>query len=323
MTEEKLSYKSAGVDIDAGEQAVELMKNFTRETFNSNVLNNIGGFGGFYSLKDFQDMQEPVLVGSTDGVGTKLMVAFDLDRHDTVGIDLVAMSVNDLICCGATPLFFLDYIATGKMIPDKMAAIVKGIADGCKQADCALIGGETAEMPDMYRENEYDLAGFAVGIVDKQQIIDGSKIKENDLVVALSSSGLHSNGYSLARKALGQQYAEEMLTPTRIYVKDIKKLLAQNLQINGIANITGGGIIEKLGRIIPDGLTAIIDKNSWTVPEIFHKIAARGIAEREMYRTFNMGVGMCLVVAPEDADKIQNGFIIGKISSGQVKVELC
>jgi len=318
-----LTYKNSGVDIDAGEEAVKLMKGYTKSTFTPDVLSNIGGFGGFLRLSDIKEYEDPVLVGSTDGVGTKLMIAFDLDKHDTVGIDLVAMSVNDLICCGAKPLFFLDYIATGKMIPEKMANIVKGIAQGCQQSNCALIGGETAEMADMYKDDEYDLAGFAVGIVDHAKIIDGSKIKSGDIVVGLTSSGLHSNGYSLARKALGKDEAKSMLTPTRIYVKEIKDILDSNIEVTGIANITGGGIIEKLGRIIPDGLTAEIKLNSWKTPDIFKKIEAKGIEKNEMYHTFNMGIGMCIVVAKENADKIKDGIFIGEIVNGEKRVTLC
>jgi phosphoribosylformylglycinamidine cyclo-ligase len=319
-----VTYKEAGVDIEAGNQAVELMKKYTRSTFNESVLGNIGGFGGFFELLDIKNYQEPVLVGSTDGVGTKLMIAFAENRHDTVGIDLVAMSVNDLICSGAKPLFFLDYIATGKMIPEKMATLVKGIADGCKQAGCALIGGETAELPGMYKPDEYDLAGFAVGIIEKKKIIDGRQIQAGDLVVGWRSSGLHSNGYSLARKVLGNEDARELLTPTKIYVQEVLTLVKKNLPLHGIANITGGGIIEKLGRIIPDNLTAEIDIHSWEHPAIFQKIQKKGqLPDAEIFRTLNMGIGMTLVVPPAIASQIPEGIIIGKITSGKQRVVLC
>jgi phosphoribosylformylglycinamidine cyclo-ligase len=266
-------------------------------------------------------MKEPIIVSSTDGVGTKLKLAFALDSHDTVGIDLVAMSVNDLICCGAKPLFFLDYVAIQKLEPVRVAAIVKGIAEGCKQSDCALIGGETAEMTDMYAAGEYDLAGFAVGIVDKPKIIDGSKIKAGDVLVGLASSGIHSNGYTLARKALDESFYKEMLIPTRIYAKEVAHVIKKKVKVHGISHITGGGMPLKLGRIIPDGLQAEVDSSTWKPLPIFNSIQERGnVDKQEMFRTFNMGIGLVFVVPAQEAKKIPNGIVIGKIVKGKEKV---
>ena len=333
-----LDYKKAGVDIDAGNKAVELIKNDVQSTFSPEVMTGLGGFGGLFK-PDLSKYKNPVLVSGTDGVGTKLKLAFKLDLHSTIGIDLVAMSVNDILAQGAQPLFFLDYLATGKLEPEKTAEIVKGIAAGCKQAGAALIGGETAEMAGFYQPGEYDLAGFAVGIVDQDQIITGEEIKAGDLVIGLKSDGLHSNGFTLARAALfekaGFDYTaevegleknlgEELLRPTKIYVKTVLALL-EKYKIKGIAHITGGGLIENLPRILPDDLRAEIQKNSWQPQQIFKLIQEAGeIAEKEMYRTFNMGIGMTLVINKEDKDKIlgelkkmgEEACLIGEIKAG-------
>lgn len=307
-----ISYREAGVDIDAGNKTVELIKEHVQSTNIPGVLTGIGGFGGLFALTG--DYREPVLVSSTDGVGTKLKVAFELDRHDTIGIDLVAMCVNDILVQGAKPLFFLDYLAVGKLYPEKAAEIVKGIAEGCRQAGCALIGGETAEMPGLYAENHYDLAGFAVGIVERSKIIDGSQVKAGDRLIGLASSGLHSNGYSLARKVLFDEdhkhprdgmidfhyVREELLVPTKIYVPYILPLL-EKFTIKAMAHITGGGLVENLPRVFPSHLDAEIDRDSWYIPPIFDLIAQKGpVSPEEMYRTFNMGIGFVLIVSPED-----------------------
>lgn len=288
---EKATYKDSGVDVDAGNRAVELMKGHVSSTFRPGVLGNFGGFGGFFEL-DVKKYREPILVSGTDGVGTKLKIAFMMDRHDTIGIDGVAMCVNDILVNGAEPLFFLDYIALGKLVPQKVADIVKGVSDGCKMAGCALLGGETAEMPGMYDKDEYDLAGFAVGVVDKTKIIDGSSIKENDIVIGIASSGLHSNGYSLARKVFfeignlspkdyieefGKTLGEEILRPTKIYSKVVKSLKGFN--IHGMAHITGGGLTENLPRVLPEGLEAKINKGSWEIPPVFDVIQKIGCVE--------------------------------------------
>ncbi|HEY3346466.1 MAG TPA: phosphoribosylformylglycinamidine cyclo-ligase [Nitrospirota bacterium] len=335
---EKLTYKSAGVDIDAGNRFVEKIKPFVKSTFRPEVLTDIGGFGGLFGLKG--DYKEPVLVSGTDGVGTKLRVAFMADRHDTVGIDLVAMSVNDILVTGAEPLFFLDYFATGKLDPDKQADVVKGVAEGCRQAGCALLGGETAEMPGFYSEGEYDLAGFAVGVVDKSKIINGSTIKPGDAIVGLYSSGLHSNGYSLARKVffeaaglkidsfvpeLGKTVADELLTPTRIYVKNALAL-AKEFNVKGFAHITGGGITENFPRILPEGCRASIDRSSWTPLPVFSFMQEKGRIEAdEMYRDFNMGLGLMAVVPAEEAERFANAAndmgetakVVGTIIAGE------
>jgi len=338
------TYKEAGVDVTAGYKAVELMKSHIRKTMRPGVLEEIGGFGGLFSLENI-NIKKPVLVSGTDGVGTKLKIAFLMDRHDTVGIDCVAMCANDVVCCGAQPLFFLDYIATGKLVPEKVEQIVKGVTDGCVQAGCALIGGETAEMPGFYPEDEYDLAGFVVGIVDRDRIIDGSTIREGDLLVGLASSGLHSNGFSLVRKVLnpgrenlgeflerlGKTLGEELLTPTRIYVKTILSLIEKH-GIKGIANITGGGFIENIPRVIPEGLGAVIHKGSWEVLPIFHLIREMGdIPEKDMYNTFNMGISMVLAVSPDEADDVirsaeqlgEKAFVIGEIIKGGERITIC
>ena len=328
------SYAAAGVDITAGYRAVELMKSHIARTMTSGVCSDVGGFGGLFEL-DTTGIEKPVLVSGTDGVGTKLKLAFLMDKHDTVGIDCVAMCVNDIICCGAKPLFFLDYIACGKNIPERIASIVSGVAEGCVQSGAALIGGETAEMPGFYPVDEYDLAGFSVGVVDKSKILDPSTMKAGDVVIALPSSGVHSNGFSLVRKVFdvensdikssreelgGKSIGETLLTPTKIYVKPVLALLEQ-VKVKGISHITGGGFYENIPRSIPDGLGAVIERNAVRVLPIFDLIAKEGnISERDMFNTFNMGVGMSIVVAREDAEKAveilkangEDAYVIGK-----------
>ena len=331
------SYKAAGVDVTAGYESVELMKEHVAKTRIPGVLDSIGGFGGLFA-PEVAGMKKPVLVSGTDGVGTKIKLAFLVDKHDTVGIDCVAMCVNDVICAGAKPLFFLDYIACGKNVPEKIAEIVKGVSEGCVQAGCALIGGETAEHPGLMPEDEYDLAGFTVGIVDEEKIIDKASVKEGDVIVGLPSSGIHSNGFSLIRKVfdiehadlsayedrLGKSLGETLLTPTVIYVKPVLKLL-EEVQVHSLAHITGGGFYENLPRAFGENLNACIRKGSWQMPPIFPLIQEVGeIPEHDMYNTFNMGIGMCAIVAPEDAEKAvkvlnDNGIkasIIGTITSG-------
>ncbi|MDD2573385.1 MAG: phosphoribosylformylglycinamidine cyclo-ligase [Firmicutes bacterium] len=339
---DRMTYRGSGVDIDAGARAVDLMKEHIRKTHTPGVLGGIGGFGGVFR-PDLTGYKDPVLVSGTDGVGTKLKIAFMMDKHDTVGIDCVAMCVNDIACMGARPLFFLDYIAIGKLVPGKVADIVKGISEGCCQAGCALIGGETAEMPNFYSPGEYDLAGFAVGIADRDDIIDGSRIREGDLLVGLPSSGLHSNGYSLARKVLFEKegmtaetyveelgciLGEELIKPTRIYVKQVSKAV-ETAYIKGIVHITGGGFNENIPRIIPEGLKADVYMGGWEVPQVFGYIQKRGgIEEEEMYRTFNMGIGLVMAVAPDQSDLLLEGLkddgasVIGRISRGIGGVEL-
>ena len=319
MGEKKsVTYKDAGVDIDAGNRFVQMIKPLVKATTRPEVLTDIGGFGGLFSLNS-DKYKKPTLVASTDGVGTKLKIAFMADKHDTVGIDLVAMCVNDIVVQGAEPLFFLDYLATGKLSPEKAVEIVKGISEGCVQAGCALIGGETAEMPGMYGDGEYDLAGFTVGVVDNDRIIDGSSITVGDKLIGLASSGLHSNGYSLARKVcfenlglsidsfvpeLGKPLGEALLTPTRIYVKTILNLL-RDFQIKGMAHITGGGLLENIPRVLPRHCRAVIHRNSWEIPPIFQLLREGGnIDEIEMHRTFNNGIGMVLVVPERDVEDI-------------------
>ena len=335
MDETKITYKDAGVDIDAGNTFVKMIKPLVKATSRPEVLADIGGFGGLFSL-NMGKYKHPVLVSGTDGVGTKLKVAFMSDRHDTIGIDLVAMCVNDIIVQGAEPLFFLDYLATAKLDPVKAASIIKGVADGCIQAGCALIGGETAEMPGFYTGEEYDMAGFAVGVVEREKIIDGSSITVGNHLIGLASSGLHSNGYSLARKVilermglglndeipgLGKTVADELLTPTRIYVRSVMNLL-RDFNVSGIAHITGGGLLENIPRVLPNGCKAVIRKESWQVPEIFQIIQRGGnIEEAEMFRTFNCGIGMVLVVPEREADDImirlsglnETAFHIGEV----------
>lgn len=334
----KWTYKDAGVDVESGYRAVNLMKEHILKTHTPQVIGGIGSFAGLYAL-DIENIKSPVLVSGTDGVGTKLQLAFLLDKHDTIGIDCVAMCVNDIVCQGARPMFFLDYLATGKLEPEKAATIVSGIAHGCLESGCALIGGETAEMPGFYREDEYDLAGFVVGIVDREKIIDGSGIEEGDVIIGLESSGVHSNGYSLIRKlvieeeyrlddyndTLGVTIGEELLKPTRIYVKPILKAL-RSYAIKGIAHITGGGFIENIPRILPDGVGAIIKEGSWPVKPIFQLISRWGnIGKLDMFNTFNMGIGMVVVCQALDADGLIRLFsdqgypahIIGRIEKGR------
>lgn len=336
------SYADAGVDITAGYKAVELMKAHIAKTVTAGVCSDVGGFGGLFEL-DVKGYEHPVLVSGTDGVGTKLKLAFLADRHSTVGIDCVAMCVNDIICCGAKPLFFLDYIACGKNVPERIAKIVEGVADGCVLSGAALIGGETAEMPGFYPENEYDLAGFAVGVVDKKDILDNSSMAEGDVMIALPSSGVHSNGFSLVRKVFdvencdlsapreelgGESLGEALLTPTKIYVKPMLALFGQ-VRVKGVSHITGGGFYENIPRSIPNGLGAEIRKENIRVLPIFDLIAKTGnIPERDMFNTFNMGVGMSIVVSPEDAEKAlsilrENGedaYVIGRIVKSDDKV---
>ncbi|MBQ4338383.1 MAG: phosphoribosylformylglycinamidine cyclo-ligase [Clostridia bacterium] len=336
------SYAAAGVDITAGYKAVELMKTHIARTLSGGALSDIGGFGGLFEL-DMTGITKPVLVSGTDGVGTKLKLAFLMDKHDTVGIDCVAMCVNDIICCGAKPLFFLDYIACGKNYPEKIAQIVAGVAEGCVQSGCSLIGGETAEMPGFYPVDEYDLAGFSVGVVDKSKVLDNSKIKEGDAVIALPSSGVHSNGFSLVRKVFdvensdikspvaelgGKSIGETLLTPTKIYVKPILALI-EEVTVKAVSHITGGGFYENIPRSIPDGFGAKIKKSDIRILPIFDLIAKTGnIDERDMFNTFNMGVGMSVVVNAEDADKAvevlqANGidaYVMGEIIKSDEKV---
>ncbi len=318
MEEKKLTYKDAGVDTKEGERAVSLMKEHVKRTFNENVLTGLGSFGSLFQINVSQ-MKQPVLVSGTDGVGTKLKIAFLMDKHDTVGIDCVAMCVNDVLCQGATPLFFLDYIATGKVKAEKIADIVKGIADGCAQGGSALVGGETAEMPDFYSEGEYDMAGFSVGIVDKDKIITGANVAEGNVIVQIASSGIHSNGYSLVRKVffdkmqmdvkdyveeLGMTLGEALLTPTKIYANACNAVLPK-FDVNGIVHITGGGFFENIPRILPEGLAAKITLGTWEVPAIFPYIQKCGnIETKEMYSTYNMGAGMMMFVNAEDADAV-------------------
>ena len=338
------SYAAAGVDITAGYKAVELMKNHIARTISGGALSDIGGFGGLYEL-DIEKFKKPVLVSGTDGVGTKLKLAFLMDKHNTVGIDCVAMCVNDIICCGAKPLFFLDYIACGKNYPEKIASIVEGVSEGCVQSGCSLIGGETAEMPGFYPVDEYDLAGFSVGVVDKEKVIDNKTMVPGDIIIALPSSGVHSNGFSLVRKVFdvensdikspvdsldGKSIGETLLTPTKIYVKPVLNLI-EKVKVKGISHITGGGFYENIPRSIPDGLGAVIEKNRIRILPIFDLISKTGnINERDMFNTFNMGVGMSIVVAKEDAetalqilkDNNEEAYIIGEIVSSDEKIKL-
>ena len=343
--DDKLTYKSSGVDVEAGYKAVKLMKEHVKRTEIPGIMGNLGSFGGFFA-PDFNDYSNPILVSGTDGVGTKLQIAFMMDKHDTIGIDCVAMCVNDIVCHGAKPLFFLDYIGTGKLNPQRASDIVKGICDGCVESFCALIGGETAEMPGFYNEEEYDLAGFAVGIVDKEKVINGSQVAKGDIIIGLPSSGIHSNGYSLVRKLffeindykvdsrfpeLPKILGDELLTPTRIYVKTILKLLRQ-YEIKGIAHITGGGFIENIPRTIPNGLMGRIELGSWPVLPIFNLMGRLGkIEEYVLFNTFNMGIGLVLIVDRLSVDDIMNSlktmnekaYVIGDIVDGRGGIELC
>ena len=335
------SYREAGVNIEAGYEGVKLMKKHVERTLIPGVVSDIGGFGGLFA-PDLSGMAEPVLVSGTDGVGTKLRIAQLLDKHDTVGIDCVAMCVNDIICCGAKPLFFLDYIAIGKNEPEKVAAIVSGVAEGCVQSGCALIGGETAEHPGMMAADDYDLAGFSVGLVDKSKVVDHSAMKAGDVIIALPSSGIHSNGYSLVRKVfnvehanlnmysdeLGRTLGEALLEPTRIYVKPVLRCM-ESAAVRGVSHITGGGFFENIPRCLPDGLTAKIDKAAIQTPPIFHMLQRMGgISEHDMFNTYNMGVGMTVIVPKEDADRAVaaldcGAYVIGEIVESDERVTLC
>ncbi len=341
-----MDYKKAGVDIEAGYKSVELMKEHIKKTMREEVLTNIGGFSGAFSLDKFKNMEHPTLVSGTDGVGTKLKLAFIMDKHDTIGIDCVAMCVNDIACAGGEPLFFLDYIACGKNFPEKIATIVSGVADGCAQSDAALIGGETAEMPGFYPEDEYDLAGFAVGIVDQKDLITGQNIKAGDVLVGIASSGVHSNGFSLVRKVfdmtkesletyydeLGKTLGEALLAPTKIYVKALRSVKEAGVTIKGCSHITGGGFYENIPRMLPEGVRAVVKKDSYEVPAIFKLMASKGeIAEEMMYNTYNMGIGMMLAVDATDVDKTiealkaagEEAYVVGSVEAGEKGVTLC
>ena len=341
-----MDYKNAGVDIEAGYLSVELMKKYVKETMRPEVLGSLGGFSGAFSLSAIKNMEKPTLVSGTDGVGTKIKLAFLMDRHDTVGIDCVAMCVNDIACAGGEPLFFLDYIACGKNYPEKIASIVKGVAEGCKQSGAALIGGETAEHPGLMPEEEYDLAGFAVGVVDEKNLITGETIKPGDVLVGIASSGVHSNGFSLIRKVfdmtkesldtyydeLGATLGETLLTPTRIYVKALKSIKEAGVVIKGCSHITGGGFYENIPRMLPEGVCAVIEKNSYPIPAIFGLMQKKGnLEEKMMYNTYNMGLGMVLALDPADADKAvkaieaagEKAYVVGKVEAGEKGVAIC
>ncbi len=337
------SYKQAGVDVTAGYQSVELIKEAVKSTYNEGVISDLGGFGGLYAL-DTKDIKEPILVSGTDGVGTKLKLAFLMDKHDTIGQDCVAMCVNDIICCGAKPLFFLDYMALGKNVPEVVATIIKGVADGCKMSECSLVGGETAEMPGFYKQGEYDLAGFSVGVVEKSKIIDSQTIDIGDQVIGIASSGVHSNGFSLVRKIfdvneenlnkyyeeLGMTLGECLLTPTKIYVKAILNLL-EKVQVKGISHITGGGFYENMPRMLREGVALKIKKDSYPILPIFKLIQKVGhIPERDMYNTFNMGIGMSIIVKKEETEKAikileeqgEKAYLIGEVVEGNKDIEI-
>ena len=341
-----MDYKSAGVDIEAGYKSVELMKQYVKQTMRPEVLGGIGGFSGAFSMDKIKQMEKPTLVSGTDGVGTKIKLAFLMDKHDTVGIDCVAMCVNDIACAGGEPLFFLDYIACGKNYPEKIAAIVKGVSDGCIQAGCALIGGETAEHPGLMPEEEYDLAGFAVGVVDEKDLITGENIKAGDALIGIASSGIHSNGFSLVRKvfnvnkenlyryvdSLGMTLGEALITPTRIYVKALKSVKDAGVVIKGCSHITGGGFYENIPRMLPDGIGARINRNSYEVPPVFDLLQKTGnITDQMMYNTYNMGIGMVLCVDPADADKTmqalkaagEKAYLIGETVAGEKEAVIC
>lgn len=340
-----MDYKKAGVDIEAGYKSVELMKKHVQQTMRKEVLTNLGGFSGAFSMDAFKNMEHPTLVSGTDGVGTKLKIAFELDKHDTIGIDCVAMCVNDIACAGGEPLFFLDYIACGKNDPEKIATIVSGVAEGCIQSGAALIGGETAEMPGFYPIDEYDLAGFAVGVVDQKDLITGKDLKAGDVLIGIASSGIHSNGYSLVRKvfnikseplntyyeSLGSTLGEVLLTPTKIYVKALKELKAGGVAIKACSHITGGGFYENIPRMLTDGVRAVVKKDSYEIPSIFGMLRTDGnIAEDMMYNTYNMGIGMMIAVDKEDVDNAlsliqsagEKGFVVGEIETGEKGVTL-
>mgnify|MGYP000053310536 FL=1 len=341
-----MDYRKSGVDIEAGYESVELMKQFVKRTLRPEVLGGIGGFSGAFSLAGIKDMEDPVLLSGTDGVGTKLKIAFLLDRHDTIGIDCVAMCVNDVACAGGEPLFFLDYIACGKNIPEKIATIVSGVAEGCVQAGCALVGGETAEHPGLMPEDEYDLAGFSVGACDRKDLITGEELKPGDVLIGLASSGVHSNGFSLVRNIfemskenltrfypeLGATLGEVLLAPTRIYVKALKSAKDAGVRIHACSHITGGGFYENVPRMLKDGIRAVVKKDSYEVPAIFRLMAEKGeVSEHVMYNTFNMGVGMMVAVDPADVEKTlrafeaagETCFVIGECKTGEKGVDLC
>ena len=341
-----MDYKNSGVDIEAGYKSVELMKEHVKGTMRPEVLGGLGGFSGAFSMAAIKDMENPVLLSGTDGVGTKIKLAFLLDKHDTIGIDCVAMCVNDVACAGGEPLFFLDYIACGKNYPEKIATIVRGVAEGCKQAGCALIGGETAEHPGLMPEDEYDLAGFAVGVVDQKDIITGADLKAGDVLIGMPSSGVHSNGFSLVRKIfrmteqslrtyideLGTTLGDALLVPTRIYVKALKSIKDAGVRVKACSHITGGGFYENIPRMLPEGKHAVIEKNSYPIPPIFTLMAREGnVEEHMMYNTYNMGLGMVLAVDPADVDKTMQAiraagdtpYVVGKITDGEKGVTLC
>ena len=343
-----MDYKNAGVDIEAGYKSVELMKKHVMETMRPEVLGGIGGFSGAFSLEAIKGMEHPVLLSGTDGVGTKLKLAFIMDRHDTVGIDCVAMCVNDVACAGGEPLFFLDYIACGKNVPEKIATIVSGVAEGCKQSGAALVGGETAEMPGFYPEDEYDLAGFAVGVVDRKDLMDGKDLEAGDVLVGLASSGVHSNGFSLVRKVfekeltreglntyydeLGKTLGEALLAPTKIYVKALKEIRQAGVRVKACSHITGGGFYENIPRMLKEGTRAVVKKDSYEIPAIFKLLAKKGgIEEQMMYNTYNMGIGMVVAVKPEDSARTMEAaraageipYVIGSVEAGEKGVTLC
>ena len=341
-----MDYKKAGVDIEAGYKSVELMKKHVQATMRPEVLGGIGGFAGAFDLSAIKNMEEPILLSGTDGCGTKVKLAFVMDKHDTIGIDAVAMCVNDIACSGGEPLFFLDYIACGKNYPEKIATIVKGVAEGCIQSECALVGGETAEHPGLMEEDEYDLAGFAVGVVDKKDLINGSDMKPGDVLIGMASSGVHSNGFSLVRKVfemtkesldtyydeLGKTLGEALLAPTRIYVKALKAVKNAGVKVKGCSHITGGGFYENIPRMLPDGVRAVVKKDSYEVPAIFKLMQKTGdIEEQMMYNTYNMGIGMDVAVDPADVEKTMAAmkeagdtpYIIGQIEAGEKGVTLC
>lgn len=347
IQEEKLmDYKNSGVDIEAGYKSVELMKKYVQGTMRPEVLTGLGGFSGAFSMEKFKNMEKPTLVSGTDGVGTKLKLAFLMDKHDTIGIDCVAMCVNDIACAGGEPLFFLDYIACGKNYPEKIAAIVSGVAEGCKQSDAALIGGETAEHPGLMPEDDYDLAGFAVGVCDKKDMITGENLAAGDVLIGMASTGVHSNGFSLVRKVfditkesletyyddLGTTLGEALLAPTRIYVKALKSIKNAGVTVKACSHITGGGFYENIPRMLKEGTHAVVEKDSYPIPPIFAKLAKEGeIEEQMMYNTFNMGLGMVLAVDPADVDKTMDAireagdqpYVVGKIEAGEKGVTLC
>ena len=341
-----MDYKKAGVDIEAGYRSVELMKEHVKATLRPEVLGGIGGFSGAFSMEKFKNMEKPTLVSGTDGVGTKLKLAFLLDRHDTIGIDCVAMCVNDIACAGGEPLFFLDYIACGKNFPEKIATIVKGVAEGCIQSGAALIGGETAEMPGFYPEDEYDLAGFAVGVVDEKELITGKDLQPGDVLIGMASSGVHSNGFSLVRKvfdmtresldtyydSLGTTLGEALLAPTKIYVKALSSIKKAGVRVKACSHITGGGFYENIPRMLPEGVRAVVEKNSYPVLPIFTLLQETGdIAEEMMYNTYNMGIGMIVAINPDQVDKTlkaiekagETAYVVGRIEAGEKGVTLC